>query len=126
MSGVRIEGGQAKYGAGLAMFGGSTTMRDSSIRGMTTGPAQGGAGIFMDAGARLTCERCEVRANNASFGGGLAMTGQSTATFRDSVVAQNGAALKGDWFHGGHGIPASGGRAEGAQGRAGRDTERGK
>ena len=109
MSGVRIEGGQAKYGAGLAMFGGSTTMRDSSIRGTMTGPAQGGAGMFMDAGARLTCERCEVRANNGSFGGGLAMTGQSTATFRDSVVAQNGAALKGDWFHGGHGIPASGG-----------------
>ena len=85
-----IEGGVGKWGAGLGMVGGEARISDSTFRGLSTGPMDGGAGAYIISGATLTCDRCHFHNNLAAWGAAMVVEGGSTATVRDSIIARNG------------------------------------
>ena len=51
-------------------------------------PMDGGAGAYIISGATLTCDRCHFTNNLAAWGAAMVVEGGSSATVRDSIIAQ--------------------------------------
>jgi hypothetical protein len=73
-------------GGGIANFGGTMTLTNSTVSGNT---ANNGGGIFNDFGGTVTLTNSAVSGNTAAFGGGIYNDVSSTMTLTNSTVSGN-------------------------------------